>query len=485
VLVASVVAALALHDDEISLAEGADENGEPAPAEADNPEEWDERVVDLVKFVEEARGLQFDHPVQIDFLSEDAFLEEMRQDEDMDEEDRQELEELQTALPMMRALGLMEGDVDLFDTMQDLQAEAVAAFYEQEEKRIVVPATELTTYDEMIVVHELTHALQDQHFDLDSLWPDPDPDPDEEDDDGRRPSSLAIQGLVEGDANRIDAEYVESLPPEEQAEIFEAQGGDSPRTTLDEFPSFLVATMGVPYTLGETMTKMIVADGDNEAVDAAFTDPPSTGSHLLDPRTFLEEREFDQLDVPDLASDVGETTDDGEFDALDVYLTLGQRVDLEEALEAADGWGGGSYAVYAAQPDDDLVCVRIDLIGAEDADGERLSEAFDEWAAAAPEAADVTVDHDGELVQVDACDPGSEAELADDRADEALTVAFLRSSTAQEFVQYMGLAEGEAWDAAECLVADLVADDSFDLTATWTDEDYATINDAVLACVAT
>src|SRR5262245_50490690 len=34
---------------------------------------WDPRVEDLVKFVEDTRGLTFDHPVPIEFLSEQAF----------------------------------------------------------------------------------------------------------------------------------------------------------------------------------------------------------------------------------------------------------------------------------------------------------------------------------------------------------------------------------------------------------------------------
>ena len=38
------------------------------------PETWDERVLDHVDFVEDERGLSFDHPVAIDFMPEDEFV---------------------------------------------------------------------------------------------------------------------------------------------------------------------------------------------------------------------------------------------------------------------------------------------------------------------------------------------------------------------------------------------------------------------------
>ena len=40
---------------------------------ADHPDEWDGRVEDLAAFVEDERGLEFDHPVTVEFLSEDEY----------------------------------------------------------------------------------------------------------------------------------------------------------------------------------------------------------------------------------------------------------------------------------------------------------------------------------------------------------------------------------------------------------------------------
>lgn len=466
VLLASVVAAVVQHgDDDLALGDNSDAA----------PDEWDPRVEDLVEFVEEERGLEFDHPVQIDFLTEEEFADELRYEAgDIDEE---LLEELEGVVPFLRAIGLVEGDLDILETTQDFQEQSVAAFYSYlgDEERMVVPATELTRYDEAIVVHELTHALQDQHHDLESVWPGPD-----EDNDG-----LGVQALVEGDANRIQIAYLQSLPRSEQEEMQEEirdemQGspdGIAPSDEFepDEYPSYLVAYMGAPYTLGQVMAEMIALEGGNAAVDEAFAAPPSLASHLLDPRTYLEDRQFADLDAPEPPDGVDETTDDGEVTALDLYLMLAQRVDLLAALEAADAWDGGAYVVFEQ---DEQVCVRMTFTGDTDGTTELISDALGDWADAGPDAANATVGQDGDLVAAEACDPGADAELANDRADEAMGIAALRSSLTLEFVQYMGLELDEAWESAECAITELLADDEFDLQEEWSEDEL----DVVFSC---
>ena len=67
---------------------------------------------------------------------------------------------------MFRALGLIEGDVDLFDKSNELQGKGIIGFYSYDDERLRIRGTELTPDVECVLVHELTHALQDQNFDL-------------------------------------------------------------------------------------------------------------------------------------------------------------------------------------------------------------------------------------------------------------------------------------------------------------------------------
>src|SRR4051794_26256983 len=45
-----------------------------------HPDQWDPRVVDIVHFVEMHRGLEFKHPVYVDFLSPDEYSQRARHD---------------------------------------------------------------------------------------------------------------------------------------------------------------------------------------------------------------------------------------------------------------------------------------------------------------------------------------------------------------------------------------------------------------------
>ena len=66
----------------------------------------------------------------------------------------------------MRALGLLDHRVDLLEVVNDLQGGGVIGLYDEEDKRIRMRGEDLTPAVKATLVHELTHALQDQHYDL-------------------------------------------------------------------------------------------------------------------------------------------------------------------------------------------------------------------------------------------------------------------------------------------------------------------------------
>ena len=97
---------------------------------------------------------------------------------------------------MFRALGLVEGDVDLFDKSNELQGKGIIGYYSYEDERLRVRGTELTPAVESTIVHELTHALQDQNFDLGKRFE----ELDKADDANSSAASDGFDALVEGDA---------------------------------------------------------------------------------------------------------------------------------------------------------------------------------------------------------------------------------------------------------------------------------------------
>ena len=132
-----------------------------------HPDSWDKRLQEYVDVVEKERGLDFEHPVYVDFLSDADFTKQVTADEkDLSADDRKEIEQF---TGLFRALGLLEGDVDLFEQTNELNGAGIVGYYSYEDERIRVRGKELTPAVESTLVHELTHVLQDQRFDLEAM----------------------------------------------------------------------------------------------------------------------------------------------------------------------------------------------------------------------------------------------------------------------------------------------------------------------------
>src|SRR5205807_8539376 len=67
---------------------------------------------------------------------------------------------------VLRALGLITADVDLGKAVRALYAGAVVGLYDQKNKVLLVRGSQPTPLVRRTLAHELTHALQDQHFTL-------------------------------------------------------------------------------------------------------------------------------------------------------------------------------------------------------------------------------------------------------------------------------------------------------------------------------
>ncbi|MDT0203715.1 hypothetical protein [Nocardioides sp. AE5] len=397
------------------------------------PEEWDARVADLIPIVEEHRGLEFKHPVYVDFLPEDEFRAEMTTDEgELTEEDRDELDQF-TA--MLRALGLIEADVDLFEQMNALSSEGTLGFFSFGDKRIRVRGSELTPAVTLTMVHELTHALQDQHFDLAARF-----DEFDESEDGT--ASSVFRGVVEGDASRVETAYFDSLTADEQTAIEESEEDEQGDIgeKLEEIPKVLLVMMGSSYALGEPLVTLAFEDGGNEAVDELFRNPPSTEEHLMDPWTWLiDEDPAAEVAKPEL-QDGDEEFDSGEFGALFLYLVLAERIGLNDALDAADGWGGDHYVAVTRG---DQTCITADFVADTDRDLTEMDEALAAWSKEQPAGA-ASVTRTGDQIRLESCDTG-EARLGSDSAQDALQLVAIRSQMASIWVQ-----QGATPEQARC-----------------------------------
>ena len=113
----------------------------------------------------------------------------------------------------------------------------------------------------------------------------------------------------------------------------------------------------------------------------------------------------------------------GELGVLTWYVTLAQRLPLPQALAAADGWGGDAYVGYQH---DGTTCLRAAYTGRTPADTARMYSALQGWQAAGASAT-ASVSRDGDVIRFQSCDPGDAADVGNDDAQAAITLAAVRA----------------------------------------------------------
>jgi len=285
-------------------------------------------------------------------------------------------------------------------------------------------------------VHELTHVIQDRVFSLDRYA--------EEEDEVTTGQTFAFQSLVEGDADRIEARYVESLDDATQ-EAIDAEN----EAGLDEFeeagiPDALTSLFGAPYGLGDAFVALLEATED-ESVDAAFDDPPVTEEQVFDPFEYLDDDAFTPVDEPETDGD--EPFDGGDFGAVSLMIVLAERIDPLQALVAATGWGGDAYVLF---PRDGRTCFRLNVTGDTEDDTAELEAALAEWVAASP-GEDQSTSRGGAIVHFESCDPGETAAEGTGGSMAAIELAVART-----YVAVGALEEGADEEQARCFSSALV-----------------------------
>lgn len=254
------------------------------------------------------------------------------------------------------AFGLMDPDQDIGAIYVELLGEQVAGYYDPETDEMVVVSddaagAELSASREVTYAHEVVHAMQDQHFNLESF--------NSQRIDGSDDESLAITSLIEGDATAAQIEYLIANPDLIDDLSSELAEGEAASEALENAPPIVSATLLFPYEEGQLFVDQIMSDGGWEAVDAAFASPPASTEQILHPEKYLQAEAPLSVVVPDIADGLGDrwsafdTNTMGEFQ-ISVLLDEGD-VSSRQAEQAAAGWGGDRYTVVGTEDRDVIV----------------------------------------------------------------------------------------------------------------------------------
>ena len=323
----------------------------------------DRAIADIEAFVAKARGLAFKQRVKVTLLDDKAFRARLQEDDEVDKE------QLAKTTKVLRALDLLDEDVDLEEATRSLLGEAVLGFYDYEKDEMVIRGAELTPGVRRTLAHELTHALQDQWFELDR------PELDERDDE----AESSWTALVEGDARRIERQYAATMSKSDQRKADEQTSS----ADIDpDVPRVLLESLSFPYIVGLPFANRVVADGGQARLDEAFRAPPTTSEHVMHPDTYL--RGEQPRPVAEPAAD-GAVFDRGVVGEFGLVLVMEDDLSERDLLRAAAGWGGDRYVAWEQ---DGRICLRAAFVMDTAKDLDELRKALVTW----------TREHDGATV---------------------------------------------------------------------------------------
>jgi hypothetical protein len=328
------------------------------------------------------RGLEFSKPVTVGVYSKKELVDFLKT-------------EFEKELPKEKAdryqrgyakFGFIPKDMDLHEAYMELFGSSIAGFYHPKTKelRLIRAGEEEEDADAKLakamgmdmeaitIVHELTHAAQDQNYELSTL-----PLEDETNDD----LIMALKGVIEGDASAVGWKY--QFPGKQFDLIIGGinktyQSGMLPGKA-GKLPAYLRLNLTFPYGHGTEFVVQYLKGTKGELKDASklFKDWPLSTEQILHPKKYYgEERDNPMLlAVADAPKTLGggwkESFNNvhGEFCVrLFLQQSRGEKLDDAAVLQAAEGWDGDRYVVLERE-------------GKADADGKKAVETMYVWVS--------------------------------------------------------------------------------------------------------
>lgn len=330
-----------------------------APPQNQTPEEV---VAGIIEHVERIRGHAFTTDPVVEFLDPATFEADVLASLAAEEPDIAPDETAFTAL-------------DWIDASQDLITEyrrtyggGVVGYYDPVDGTLKVRGTKLTAYRREVIAHELTHALDDQIFDLSGL-----------DSVGLLDADYLSKLIaIEGSAERVRSRYAKTFTPVETLQSLQEQlnaGGDPDMLTI---PITLLTLTSAPYLRGAKFQDQLVATLGNPAgPDQSLTRYPANTEQGFDTAKYLADEQADTLPAP--PTDAGApAVRSGEFGPLLMTLVLREGIVLDQVDPLTTGWDGGTYTSWESTTG---ACIRVDTRWDTAGEASAVTAALNTWGS--------------------------------------------------------------------------------------------------------
>lgn len=247
-----------------------------------------------------------------------------------------------------KKIGLFPPGFDYKKGIVELYLSQIGGYYDPQKDQFIMAGWVPGSMQEGIAVHELTHALQDQHYDLKEFI-----DPKTQNGD----MVLARSALVEGDASAVMYDY-ERVKRKQRPLKAESNINDILLANLAgsavgsaQVPKSLQMILIFPYTAGLNFVHSIIKSSGYEALAKVYERPPLTSEEIIHPDKYLSnKKDFVDIDEKELRGSIDEKfklvyqDTIGEF-GITALLSM-FPVSQSEIKVAAEGWGGDRIGLF-------------------------------------------------------------------------------------------------------------------------------------------
>jgi hypothetical protein len=312
-------------------------------------------VDELIKFSSDETGLPIKSQVKRQITSRAIVESYLKEKFDEDESARR----MQRSEIVLKKFGLLDRDFALKPFLLQLLKEQIEAYYDSKTKTVYMLDWVGIDEQKSVLAHELTHALQDQHSDLEK-WGDQTPEdvslnsPGDTDHLARDEMDTARTAVVEGQATAVMMDYIlkpmgKSLvkDPEVMDYVQQQMSASQDSPMMARAPLLLSESLLFPYREGLSFEQDVWMDqGQTAAFTGTLDHPPASSWEILNPREY-EKRHTPAVpllpNIHPLVDSLYKPYDIGQMGQLDVRILTELFGGEQAARDLTPAWDGGLY----------------------------------------------------------------------------------------------------------------------------------------------
>lgn len=267
--------------------------------------------------------------------------------------------------------GIVEKSMDFKEALLNLYTQQIAGLYDDKSKEFfIIERTGQENSDgetDIVVSHELVHAIQDQNFNIDKYVRK----------NTNNDSISAKMAVIEGEATVVSMQYIFTQSPLFAGNVPDIESMmDNPLvklldTTSRNIPGFFKEQLYFPYTKGSKFIQSLHKhfDKDWSKMNILYKNPPVSTEQILHPEKYLKNEKPENIlmskKILDNEFKLVDSNSLGEFFMFNLFL---EYLSENNSKIASEGWNGDKIQLYANKKDDTFVIMNTSWDTQKDSD---------------------------------------------------------------------------------------------------------------------